>query len=256
MNKWKMLLACGALCATSQFALAGGPEMPPPGHMALYIGVGGAYDYAQYKNALATYILPTFNIIDVMAYEDNNSIFGLSPVGQLGFEYFFGSGGFIGVKGLFNFVDKNSQYLAPGDQLSLSSTSNQGIVEFQSMVQAMLEGGICINSNAFYLEAGYSALFTKSILRNVLTGGLVIGSQNQTLNGGVVGVGYRHYFWDVLSLDVAYSYSIYADASPFNVIDPAIDIERQNVQVFGDSAQLNRVRVQDILFTVNYNFNF
>jgi outer membrane immunogenic protein len=240
VNKLKLLLACGALCATSQFALAGGPDMPPPGHSSIFLGIGGAYDYVQYKDTIGA---PATPVASFEFYEDNNSVFGLSPVGQLGYEYFFGTGGFIGIKGLFNFVDKNTQFITG------TVSSLQTVAEFQSMVQAMLEGGICINNNAFYLEGGYSALFSKLIARNFANGGAVQGTASQTLNGGVAGIGYRHYFWDSLFLDAVYSYSIYADGSSLvttNSVTPAN----------GDTAQLKRVRVQDIVLTVNYAFNF
>lgn len=240
MNKWKLLLACGALCAASQFALAGGPDMPPPGHSSIFFGLGGAFDYAQYKNTIGAPATPT-TTFDF--FEDNNSIFGLSPVGQLGYEYFFGTGGFIGIKGLFNFIDKNRAFVAS------TNTSTQTIAEFQSMVQAMLEGGICINNNAFYLEGGYSALFTDNITRNFNNGGFVQGTQSQTLNGGVAGIGFRHYFWDSLFIDAVYSYSLYADGTNLVTTDSLVAADQ-------DSAQLKQVRVQDIVLTVNYAFNF
>lgn len=252
MNKWKTLLACGALCATSQFAFAGGPEMPPPGHSTIFIGLGGAYDYAQYVNTIGT--IETIDGVVVFdsgnQWQDNRGIFGLAPIGQLGYEYFFGTGGFIGIKGLFNFVDKNTSY-------SFDDETYQAVYEVNSMVQAMLEGGFCFNNNAVYLEGGYAALFTKLAVRNIDSipfGGLVLGSVNQTLNGGVVGIGYRHYFWDVLSLDLAYSYSLYADPSSFT--PSQLGIGDFADYTFTEGAQSKRVRVQDIVLTVNYNFDF
>lgn len=240
MNKWKTLLACGALCVASS-AFAGGPEMPPPGHSAVFIGIGGAFDYAQGQvvaggNAFAD---PLINA----QFEFSNSNFGLAPAGQLGYEYFFGSGGFFGIKGVYYYTNKNFANHQTIDDI-------QGLLEFQSMVQAMLEGGICVNNNAIYLEAGYAALFTHGVVRDIFpAAGVVVGSHYDTLNGGVAGIGFRHYFWDVISIDAVYSYALFADGDTVSgalVSDPTIR----------GYAQLKRVSVQDILFTVNYNFNF
>lgn len=255
MSKWKMLVACGALCAASQFAFAGGPEMPPPAHSAIFFGIGGAYDFVSYKD---TVFAPTgFSPAGVLVtsgvgFEDNNSVFGLSPVGQLGYDYFFGTGGFIGIKGLFNFVDKNTTFTATGTGVA-TANNTQAIAEFQSMVQAMLEGGVCINNNAFYLEGGYAALFTKLALRDIAAGGQVTGSQHETFNGGVAGIGYRHYFWDSLFLDAVYSYALFTDG---NTLTANNITAAGTVTPTTDSAQLKRVRVQDIVLTVNYAFNF
>ncbi len=245
MNKWKLLLACGALCATSQLALAGGPEMPPPGHSTIFIGIGGAYDYIQSQGTAGVLITGTATNFQ---FEGVNSLFGLSPAGQLGYEYFFGSGGFFGIKGVYNYTNKDSQRdfaVLVGDTLF----SDQAIFEAQSMVQAMLEGGICINNNAFYLEGGYAALFGTALVRDTVAGGNVLAKTNQTFNGGVAGIGYRHYFWDVLSIDAVYSYALFAQG---NLVSTP-SVTDSTIVGYG---QANRLSVQDVLFTVNYNFNF
>lgn len=254
MNKWKLLLTCGALAA-SQVAFAGGPDMPPPSHSAIFIGIGGAYDYVQYKNTIFSPVLdPTIPAGSGpgYGYEDSNSVFGLAPVGQLGYDYFFGTGGFIGVKGLFNFVDKNTTFQGIG-----FSNNTQFTTEFNSMAAGMLEGGVRVNDNAFYLEAGYSALFTKTVLRDVTSGGQVIGSQNQTLSGGIAGIGFRHYFWDVLFIDAVYSYALYQDGTSFSAQSiTTVTPDEVTPVTLTSSSQLKQVRLQDILFTVNYSFNF
>lgn len=261
---WKSLPICiTALCAPIHFAMAGGPEMAPPGHSAIFIGVGGAYDYVQYKNAIAAPINGFPSAVGVSGFfngfESNGSIFGLAPIGQVGYDYFFNSDantGFIGIKGLFNFIDKNAAFTT--FVVNNNNITTQIISSFQSMVQAMLEGGIRVNNNAFYLEGGYSALFTKLTLRDVLAGGAVEGLQHQTLSGGVAGIGYRRYFLDCLYIDAAYSYSLYQDGSVLGastVTNPVILTEVSVPQV-GESAQLKTVRVQDIVLSVNYAFNF
>lgn len=275
MNKFNFFVSCGVLCAIGQLALAGGVEVPPAGHSSLFIGVGGAYDVVQYKDT-ATESLNLFGRpVVVQASEDNGSVFGLSPVGQLGYEYVWASGGFLGIKGLlFNFVDKNTSYNIPTIPLFIgflsapadsTSPTAQAIVQFQSMLQTMVEGGIRINNNAFYLEAGYSALFAKSIIRNVLDGGLVLNSENQTLNGGVIGLGYRHYFWDVLFIDAAYTYSLYADASqlmateglPLFILPATKKLGAPGSTLStSESMQLKQVGIQDIILSINYAFNF
>lgn len=256
MRKWKLLMATAALGAASQFAYAGGPEMPM-GHSAIFIGVGGAYNAVQYKNTIfVPTLLDAGDLGFTNGFEDNRTVFGESAVGQLGYDYFFGTGGFFGIKGLFNYLNTNTQFTTGNDfSTSVSSTV---VAEFQSMVQAMLEGGVMVGKNAFYLEAGYAALFTKLDMRDNVAGGQVEASQHQTFNGGVAGIGYRRYFWDCFYVDAAYSYALFSDGNTLagNSIAPGlIDLEdpAPGVPV---SSQLSRMRVQNIVLTANYAFNF
>lgn len=236
MNKWKLLLAGGVLCVTGQFAFAGGPEVPPPGHHTVFVGLGGGYNHIRAQSTSAIYIPFT---TDNDQFTDSHSIFGLAPVGQLGYEYFTGTGGFYGLKGIYYFANKNASYIAPFDM--------QTTFEALSVIDALFEAGFCFHRNAVYLELGYAALFTNTILRAPSDGGFVLGNRHQTLNGGVMGIGFRHYFGNI-SVDAAYSYTIFSDPTPFST-----PIAGTTEFV---SNQLNRVTAQDILFTVNYNFNF
>lgn len=261
MTHWKLLTTAAVLTASS-LAFAGGPEMPPPSHSAIFIGLGGAYNATQYENAIfSPFSTGTPAVITgfTNGLEDNRVVFGESAVGQLGYDYFSGTGGFLGIKGLFNYLNKNTQFTTPdfAGGVGGTGTSSNVVLELQSMVQAMLEGGVLIGKNAFYLEAGYAALFTKVDMRATEAAGIVSASQYNTLNGGVAGVGYRRYFWDSLYIDAVYSYALFADASTLNGTTAVPIILDDDSLGFGTiSSHVQSVRVQDIVLTVNYAFNF
>lgn len=223
--------------ALSQLAYAGGMEAPHA-YGRFYVGLGGAINFVQIEQELLAPFQSTLAGTPPLGTRAEQNTFGLSPVGQIGYDWYFSSGGFVGLKGLYNYIDKQSS-------LFFGNISSSHFTH-RSMLAAMLVGGFRHGDNAFYAEAGYAALFSKQELFNI-SGVVLEGSLTKTLSGGIAGVGFRHYFWQRLFVDAVYSYALFSDGSALIANDRA----RPGL----NSRQLaKRPRVQDITLTVNYMF--
>lgn len=233
MNKLLLLLSSVLLFALSQLAYAGGPEMPSS-YGAFYVGLGGTVNFVQLEQQTLN-PFETITAAPPTGLVTDTAIFGLSPVGQIGYDWYFASGAFLGLKGLYNYIDKNSNGFIGISQFT-----------YRSMVAGMLAAGFRHGNNAIYAEAGYAALFSKQEILNA-RGLFIEGSVTNTLSGGIAGLGYRRYFWQHLFVDVVYSYALFADGERLVVNDTANP--GQNIL-----QTAKRPRVQDITFTLNYMF--
>jgi len=234
MKRLLLLVSSILLLALSQLVYAGGPEMPD-NYGGFYIGLGGAVEFVQVEEEALSPFQTNVPGLPPTGLITGATEFGLSPVGQIGYDWYFASGAFIGLKGLYDYIDKNSNGFIGITQFN-----------FRSMAAGMLVAGFRHGNNAFYAEAGYAALFSEQKIFNAV-GLFLEGSATNTLSGGIAGVGYRRYFWQHLFVDVVYSYALFQDPGRFLVNDSA----RPGTNIL----QLaKRPRVQDITFTVNYMF--
>src|SRR3990172_10872665 len=179
----KLAVVLSTLCCFN-IAFAGGPEVPMLDMNGFHMGVGGAYKGYRFSNTNIDTFFPT-------RWETNYSINQFGPVGELGYT-FAGDQWIFGIKGQFEYDN------AAISQPTNSVTFNSANFELNSHVTAMLLGGIKANdTNVVYLEGGYTAMMGKSVIYNVFQPGAGTGnavSAEYTLNGGIVGAGWRHYF--------------------------------------------------------------
>ncbi|MFK3618034.1 hypothetical protein WJ883_11350, partial [Coxiella burnetii] len=123
-----------------------------------------------------------------------------------------------------------------------------------SHLTAMLLAGIKVNeANAVYLEAGYSTVWGKTTLFDP---GPVAVSMKNRLNGGIAGIGWRHYFMNNVFLDLSYDYALYRSKSNSVTLSSATaSAEEAAIGVLGTVQNPKRVAINGITATVNYLFN-
>ncbi len=239
----KLAISVSALCCLATAAFAGGPEAPMIDMNGIHIGLG--FGYKSYKYDLDHYDYTGANLLD---RNGAGTVTKFGPLGELGYTY-AGDDWIVGLKGQFEFDDVRN---ATGLSGVLVSTSE---VKLRSHLTAMLLAGLKVNeANAVYLEAGYTAMFVQQVLS--LNAGPGAGGQpvstSYTLNGGVVGIGWRHYFENNVFVDLSYDFALYADKN-INLNIPASGVTVvTNYQEVGGVRQL---RVNGITATANYLFN-
>lgn len=230
MDRFRYLVGAVVLAGSVQMACAGGPDMVPMSQNGIFIGAGGAVDWLQYRETVSS--------PGTSGFIETPLTINVTPVGQLGFEHYSSSGAMFGIKGLYNYVNKETAVFAP----------NNPNFFVGSMVAALLEFGYRFDNNVFYLEGGYSALFTKFTSRDFFTLELE-GTQTQTLSGGLAGIGYRRFFTPSVFIDAVYSLALYEDTNTFSTTNITPPLRN-------DSARAQRIFEGDLWFTINYMINF
>ncbi|MBW5803042.1 hypothetical protein FIV31_07180 [Coxiella endosymbiont of Ornithodoros amblus] len=222
----KLAIGVSALCSLAGAAFGGGPNIPMINMNGFHIGLG--FGYKSY-----TYIWD--DVIRTL-HPVSASITQFSPIGELG--YTFASDWWIaGVKAQYQYDNVRS---VPVDA-PLSVYFHRS--RLGSHLTAMLLAGIRINeANALYLEAGYSTVWGKTTF---FGRGPVSVSVKNRLNGGIAGVGWRHYFMKNVFVDLSYDYALYRSKSGETAINP----------VSGVLENPGRVAISGINATVNYLFN-
>ncbi len=222
--------------AMAASAFAGGPEMAPPTINGFNIGLGFGYNSYTYESRITEF--NTNEIFDNGFLQANK--FG--PVGEIGYTFQVNQWAFVGLRAFWEY----------DNQRSFDQTGNyEGQVFLQSHLAALFVVGALINdTNAAYIELGYSALWGKNILQASTDPGQVTPiSSKYTLSGGVMGVGWRHYFMNNVYLDLGYNFILYANAKSSSALTlPAAT---------DGGATLSNIRkpqVNGVTATLNYLF--
>ncbi|WP_264770573.1 outer membrane protein [Coxiella burnetii] len=239
----KLAIGVSALCCLASAAFAGGPDIPMIDMNGFHIGLG--FGYKSYTYDQVGTVTVTTNGGTVLSVLHPASITQFGPVGELG--YTFASDWWIaGVKAQYQYDNVRSVHTiddAPLDRTRLGSH-----------LTAMLLAGIKVNeANAVYLEAGYSTVWGKTTLFGP---GLVAVSMKNRLNGGIAGIGWRHYFMNNVFLDLSYDYALYRSKSNSVTLSSATaSAEGTATGVSGTVQNPKRVAINGITATVNYLFN-
>ncbi len=244
----KLALGVSALCCLVTTAFAGGPEMPMIDMNGINLGVGGAYNSYKYDMTQSD-----FTAANLEAATENQAptVNKFGPVGQLGYTY-AGDNWIFGVVGQFEYDDVRNFTNDFGIQLGNAQ------VMLRSHINAMLLGGLKVNdANAVYLEGGYTAFWGKSLLGLDVPPGAGAGplSTKYTLNGGIAGVGWRHYFINNVFVDLSYSFALYGNKES-GVILPATNTTAPALLTATQTMSgIKRLTVNGVTATANYLFN-
>ena len=232
-------------CAMAASAFAGGPEMAPPTIDGFNIGLGMGFKSYQFGQYITEWTAP----FDYYA----NPYSGLNkfgPIGELGYTFQVGPMGFVGLRGYYEYDNVHFWTYTTNTQ------SYQSQVDLQSHVAAMLVGGLLLNANnAAYLEAGYTALWAKRILSVIAGPGSTATpppfvTSNTTFNGGIVGVGWRHYFVPNVYLDLSYDFALYSNGGSLITAWDGATGTPTGTQASG----LSKLQVNGVTATLNYLF--
>lgn len=247
----KLAIGVSALCCLATAAFAGGPEVPMIDMNGINVGLGFGYKSYTWDQAAAS-----ADIVDgtprVLFFPVSDSLNQFGPLGELGYTY-AGYSWVFGVKGQFEY--DNVRVTHPVHNITANSTFTYR-TRFGSHVTAMLLAGLKVtDADVVYLEGGYTALWGKTTVFSgdsaaVAPAGTAV-STKYTLNGGIAGVGYRHYFMNNVFLDVSYDYALYKSKNG------AVGFSGVGAANTGVVAVANpkRVAINGITATANYLFN-
>lgn len=244
----KLAIGVSALCCLASAAFAGGPDIPMIDMNGFHIGLGFGYKSYTYDQVGTVTVTTDGGTILSVLHPVSASITQFGPVGELG--YTFASDWWIaGVKAQYQYDNVRSVHTM--DASLVGSTYR---TRFGSHLTAMLLAGIKVNeANAVYLEAGYSTVWGKTALFGP---GPVAVSMKNRLNGGIAGIGWRHYFMNNVFLDLSYDYALYRSKSNSVTLSSATDsTEEALIGVLGTLQNPKRVAINGITATVNYLFN-
>ncbi|ABS78468.1 hypothetical protein CbuD7D7780_09140 [Coxiella burnetii] len=233
----KLAIGVSALCCLASAAFAGGPDIPMIDMNGFHIGLGFGYKSYTYDQVGTVTVTTGGGTVLGVLHPVSASITQFGPVGELG--YTFASDWWIaGVKAQYQYDNVRSVHI-------MDAHSRLG-----SHLTAMLLAGIKVNeANAVYLEAGYSTVWGKTTLFGP---GPVAVSMKNRLNGGIAGIGWRHYFMNNVFLDLSYDYALYRSKSNSVTLPSA---EETAIGVSGTVQNPKRVAINGITATVNYLFN-
>ncbi|AIT62806.1 outer membrane protein [Coxiella burnetii] len=242
----KLAIGVSALCCLASAAFAGGPDIPMIDMNGFHIGLGFGYKSYTYDQ-VGTVTVTTYRgtILSVL-HPVSASITQFGPVGELG--YTFASDWWIaGVKAQYQYDNVRSVHIMDASLVGSTYRTRLG-----SHLTAMLLAGIKVNeANAVYLEAGYSTVWGKTTLFGP---GPVAVSMKNRLNGGIAGIGWRHYFMNNVFLDLSYDYALYRSKSN-SVSSATASAEGAAIGVLVTVQNPKRVAINGITATVNYLFN-
>ncbi|POZ78540.1 hypothetical protein CbuRSA425_01580 [Coxiella burnetii] len=242
----KLAIGVSALCCLASAAFAGGPDIPMIDMNGFHIGLGFGYKSYTYDQVGTVTVTTNGGTVLSVLHPVSASITQFGPVGELG--YTFASDWWIaGVKAQYQYDNVRSVHImdAPLVGSNYSYRTRLG-----SHLTAMLLAGIKVNeANAVYLEAGYSTVWGKTTLFGP---GPVAVSMKNRLNGGIAGIGWRHYFMNNVFLDLSYDYALYRSKSNSVTLSSA---EGTAIGVSGTVQNPKRVAINGITATVNYLFN-
>lgn len=239
----KLAIGISALCSLASAAFAGGPEMPAIDMNGINFGLGFGYktytfDYRATREDGTTFFNDNYS----------HSLNQFGPLGELGYTW-AGYHWAFGILGQFEYDN-----VRVTDQTVHQSTR----VRLGSHVNAMLMAGFKVTEcDLLYLEGGYSAIWGKTTLFPHADGAVAAPSvhKSYTLSGGIMGIGWRHYFMSDVFLDVSYDYALYASKSdkPGNLLTSTFTSATNTVTSTVYSPK--RVAVNGITATANYLFN-
>ncbi|AAO89868.2 hypothetical protein AYM02_10535 [Coxiella burnetii] len=246
----KLAIGVSALCCLASAAFAGGPDIPMIDMNGFHIGLGFGYKSYTYDQVGTVTVTTNGGTVLSVLHPVSASITQFGPVGELG--YTFASDWWIaGVKAQYQYDNVRSVHImdAPLVGSNYSYRTRLG-----SHLTAMLLAGIKVNeANAVYLEAGYSTVWGKTTLFGP---GPVAVSMKNRLNGGIAGIGWRHYFMNNVFLDLSYDYALYRSKSNSVTLSSATaSAEGTAIGVSGTVQNPKRVAINGITATVNYLFN-
>ncbi|WP_264769727.1 outer membrane protein [Coxiella burnetii] len=245
----KLAIGVSALCCLASAAFAGGPDIPMIDMNGFHIGLGFGYkSYTYDQLGTVTVVTTDGGTILSALHPVSASITQFGPVGELG--YTFASDWWIaGVKAQYQYDNVRSVHIMDASLVGSTYRTRLG-----SHLTAMLLAGIKVNeANAVYLEAGYSTVWGKTTLFDP---GPVAVSMKNRLNGGIAGIGWRHYFMNNVFLDLSYDYALYRSKSNSVTLSSAIaSAEEAAIGVLGTVRNPKRVAINGITATVNYLFN-
>ncbi|ACJ18971.1 outer membrane porin P1 [Coxiella burnetii CbuG_Q212] len=215
-----------------------------------HIGLGFGYkSYTYDQVGTVTVTIDGGTVLSVL-HPVSASITQFGPVGELG--YTFASDWWIaGVKAQYQYDNVRSVHMM---DVPLVGSNYSYRTRLGSHLTAMLLAGIKVNeANAVYLEAGYSTVWGKTTLFGP---GPVAVSMKNRLNGGIAGIGWRHYFMNNVFLDLSYDYALYRSKSNSVTLSSAnASAEKTAIGVSRTVQNPKRVAINGITATVNYLFN-
>lgn len=222
--------------AMAASAFAGGPEMAAPTINGLNIGLGFGYKTYVYDQVFTDFNGNNLRIENAAVARNE---FG--PIGEIGYTFQLSSWAFVGLRAYWEY-DHYRDYVS-------SFGVYQANANLQSHIAAMFVAGLLLNSsNAAYLEGGYTAMWGKTVVQAQNAPGQAAPvSATYTLSGGIVGIGWRHYFMTNVYLDLSYDFALYADNNT-SVAVPA------NLNGGATANGVRRLQVNGITATLNYLF--
>lgn len=219
-------------------AFAGGPEMAPPTINGFNIGLGFGFNSYNHDLAQAEFgqLVNGFFPSGLLHPATH---FG--PIGEIGYTFQVNNWAFVGLRGFWQYDHFNTM---------IPVIDYVGQVDLRSHLAAMFLAGILLSSsNAVYLEAGYTAMWGKTTGQPFINPGQALPvSAKYTLNGGIAGIGWRHYFVNNVYLDLSYNFALYADSSTGVTI-----VSNDPFNNFAASG-LKKTQVNGVTATLNYLF--
>ncbi len=254
------IIAMGAASILSTCIFAGSTVPVAPSFEGVYLGVGGAFDTVNLRadvSTLTTSVSSTFSITEDSIGKTNDTQNRFVPVADLGYWHGLSDDNYVGIKGVYKYLNHEAVTTLPntfftGSSVSTLKTTNEGLL--------LATYGQSFGNWMPFVGAGASLFTVKHTVENSrvdFVGNVtkVSGSKSKTLWGGAFQAGFSYLLPHNWLTTIAYSFAM-SSKSNVTVNTQLVDPFATSTITLNSTHTANtRVTDQGVSITLNKLFH-